>query len=84
MLLGLIFREKAKTKRSITSWKEQAKGVLPKTSDLRPNFARPRSDYVSRIFTGSSEKTKVADPESNASSGAGFGAPGSKQAGLRG
>ncbi|THH31144.1 hypothetical protein EUX98_g3058 [Antrodiella citrinella] len=84
MLLGLIFRENAKAKRSITSWKEQAKGVLPKTHDLRPQFARPQSGFVSSFFTGSSEKTKVADPESNTTSGLGFGRRAEKQAGLKG
>ena len=29
MLIGLIFREKAKPRRSITAWKERAKDVLP-------------------------------------------------------
>ncbi|KAH8099626.1 hypothetical protein BXZ70DRAFT_894518 [Cristinia sonorae] len=84
MLLGLIFREGAKVKRSITSWKEQAKGVLPKTTDLRPQFARPKSGFVSTLFTGSSEKTKVSDPESNVSNGLGFGRRAEKHANLKG
>ncbi|KAF8350425.1 hypothetical protein F5887DRAFT_1069442 [Amanita rubescens] len=33
MFLGLVFRESAKDKRSILSWRAEAKGVLPKTTD---------------------------------------------------
>ena len=84
MFCGLLFREKAKEKRNITSWKEKAKGVLPQTTDLRPKFVRPQTGFVSSYFTGGSEKTKVADPESNASSGMGFGTRGEKGAGLKG
>ncbi|KAF8623329.1 hypothetical protein AX15_006407 [Amanita polypyramis BW_CC] len=32
MLLGLIFRESAKEKRSITSWRAESKGILPQTT----------------------------------------------------
>ncbi|KAH9951998.1 hypothetical protein B0H21DRAFT_9100 [Amylocystis lapponica] len=73
MLLGLVFRERAKTRRSITSWRAEAKGVLPSTHDLRPTFARPSSTFVSSIFKGKEEKTSF-----------GFGRQGEKTAGLKG
>jgi len=82
MFLGLIFREKAKDKRAFSFWKSEVKGVLPSTHDLRPQFARPGSGFVSSIFTGSSsEKTKV---EETTNAGMGFGRQGEKAAGLKG
>ncbi|PPQ86927.1 hypothetical protein CVT25_009813 [Psilocybe cyanescens] len=51
MLLGLIFREKAKSKRSITSWRAEAKGILPTTSDNRPVFVSASPYVVSRSFS---------------------------------
>jgi hypothetical protein len=33
MLLGLIFRESAKDRRSLLSWRAEAKGILPKSVD---------------------------------------------------
>ncbi|KAI0086380.1 hypothetical protein BDY19DRAFT_986640 [Irpex rosettiformis] len=79
ILLGLIFRERAKSKRSITSWRAEAKGVLPTTHDLRPQFARPQSGFVSALFSGKGNKT--ADDEK---AGYGFGTAGEKKAGLKG
>ncbi|KAJ3494450.1 hypothetical protein NLJ89_g10807 [Agrocybe chaxingu] len=49
MLLGLIFRESAKAKRSITSWRAEAKGILPTSQDNRPVFVNA-SPYVSNVF----------------------------------
>lgn len=83
MLLGLIFREKAKSKRSITSWRAEVKGVLPTTHDLRPSFARPQSSFVSSVFSGRSEKVP-SDEFGNARPGFGFGTAGEKKAGLKG
>ncbi|CAL1705745.1 unnamed protein product [Somion occarium] len=80
IVLGLIFRERAKDKRSVTTWKSESKGVLPSTRDMRPKFARPSSGFVSALFTGSSEKTKVEDHRA----GFGFGRQGEKAAGLKG
>jgi hypothetical protein len=77
MLLGLIFRERAKTKRSFTSWRAEAKGVLPTTHDLRPAFARPQSGFVSSLFSGN----KAGQDEKAAF---GFGTAGEKKAGLKG
>ena len=79
MLLGLIFRERAKTKRSITSWRAEAKGLLPTTHDLRPQFARPQSGFVSNLFSGKADK--AANDEKT---GYGFGTAGEKKAGLKG
>ncbi|KAI0784399.1 hypothetical protein C8Q75DRAFT_780028 [Abortiporus biennis] len=83
ILLGLIFRERAKSKRSIRSWKEEAKGILPTTRDLRPQFTKPEGG-VSSFFTGgssASEKTRVGDDHTT---GFGFGRQGEKRAGLKG
>ena len=49
MFLGL-FRERVKRRRSIMSWREEAKGVLPTHKDLRPPFARPASAFIGRVF----------------------------------
>ncbi|KAI0070957.1 hypothetical protein K474DRAFT_1776490 [Panus rudis PR-1116 ss-1] len=83
IFLGLIFRERAKAKRSILSWKAEAKGVLPTSQDLRPKFARPASGFVSSFFTGGSEKTKVEEHDAPRA-GFGFGRQGEKAAGLKG
>jgi len=78
MLLGLIFREGAKSRRSIRGWREQAKGVLPSVQDLRPPFARPNSTFVPSFFkTGGGE-------EHAEKTGLGFGRQGEKAAGLKG
>lgn len=77
MLLGLIFRESAKTRRSIAEWRAEAKGALPSSRDMRPTFARPNSTFVPSFFKNGSEK-------SDGKPGFGFGAQGEKAAGLRG
>ncbi|KDR73702.1 hypothetical protein GALMADRAFT_72285 [Galerina marginata CBS 339.88] len=97
MLLGLIFRESAKSKRSITSWRAEAKGILPTTSDNRPVFINA-TPYVSNVFSGS-EKAPYPGPQvmvhqettsdalsykSTEKAGYGFGRQGEKAAGLRG
>ena len=78
MFLGL-FREKVKRKRSIMSWREEAKGVLPTNKDLRPPFARPASAFVGRVF-GRGDKEEAGGYESK---GLGFGRQGEKAAGLK-
>ncbi|KAF8912174.1 hypothetical protein CPB84DRAFT_760324 [Gymnopilus junonius] len=100
MLLGLIFREHAKSKRSITEWRAEAKGVLPTHIDSRPVFINSTS-FVSHVF-GGQEKPSTPWPQqpqvmvhhettSDAQSykstekvGYGFGRQGEKAAGLRG
>lgn len=92
MLLGLIFRESAKPKRSITSWRAEAKGILPTTADQRPVFVNA-TPIVSTMF--SQEKgqqvhvshetvTDAHSYKSTEKAGYGFGRQGEKVAGLRG
>ena len=82
MFLGL-FRERVKRRRSILSWREEAKGVLPTHKDLRPPFARPASAFIGRVFNrGAGEK---AEPmPAFESKGMGFGRQGEKAAGMKG
>jgi len=91
MLLGLIFRESAKEKRSITSWRAEAKGNLPTARDDRPMFVNANPSFVSSVFTGG-EKAREADEfgtwrsesSSEKQSGYGFGRQGEKAAGMKG
>ena len=87
MFLGLVFRESAKQKRSITSWRAEAKGILPTHQDSRPVFTRPSAATVQRSF--SMEKDRPDTEEfgtwkSTEKVGFGFGRQGEKAAGLRG
>ncbi|KAJ7456886.1 hypothetical protein FB451DRAFT_597420 [Mycena latifolia] len=80
MLAGLIFRESAKAKRSITSWREHAKSALPTHVagvDIRP-VASATPSFVSSVFKGE-EKAP-----GEAKIGYGFGAQGERAAGLKG
>ena len=79
MLIGL-FREKVKRKRSIMSWREEAKGVLPTHKDLRPQFMRPTSTFMGKVFNRGDNN---ASPETGFR-GNGFGRQGEKAAGLKG
>ncbi|EJD05198.1 uncharacterized protein FOMMEDRAFT_58262, partial [Fomitiporia mediterranea MF3/22] len=63
ILIGLIFREKGKAKRSITSWRaEKKKGILPMVTDrigeragpLRPMFTGQPPSFLSNHLTGNS------------------------------
>ncbi|EKM55027.1 uncharacterized protein PHACADRAFT_255338 [Phanerochaete carnosa HHB-10118-sp] len=56
IVLGLVFRESAKARRSFTSWRTDV-------NDARPRFARPQSGFVAGIFN--------RDPEKQASYGFG-------------
>jgi len=81
MLAGLIFRESAKSKRSITSWREHAKNTLPTHVagvDIRP-VATAAPSYVSNIF-----KTEAPGEAGEAKAGYGFGLQGERAAGLKG
>lgn len=93
MLLGLIFRESAKAKRSISSWRAEVKGVLPSSQDNRPVFVNNNS--VSAAFSGDSEKSHYVTRQDTTASdnrswrsaekaGYGFGRQGEKSAALRG
>jgi hypothetical protein len=77
MTLGLIFREHAKSKRSIRAWRNgDDAGTLPMhTGDIgTPQFR-------TSLFGGKPAETSE---HSEKSSGLGFGRQGEKQAGLRG
>jgi len=82
VLMGLIFREGAKSKRSVTSWKDHAKSALPTHVggvDIRPvvNMASSPPSFVSNMWPGKDEK-----PFDKA--GFGFGRQGEKAAGMKG
>ena len=93
MLLGLIFRESAKAKRSISSWRAEVKGVLPTSQDNRPVFVNNNS--TSAAFSSPSEKSPYVKRQDTSASdngswrstekaGYGFGRQGEKSAALRG
>jgi len=95
MLLGLLFRESAKPKRSVTSWRAEAKGVLPTSQDNRPVFVNNHN--VASIFSSPSEKgfssphimrqdttSSGGSWRSTEKAGHGFGRQGEKTAALRG
>jgi len=81
ILLGLVFRESAKARRSITSWRAERKGVLPSIKDMRPQ----RSASSASFYTN--EKTHDLESEYGSirsQKGYGFGRQGEKSAGLKG
>ncbi|KAH9848867.1 hypothetical protein C2E23DRAFT_738439 [Lenzites betulinus] len=84
MFVGLVFRERAKERRSIMSWRAEAKGVLPSHRDLRPPFARPAAAAVDTFFRGTGGSTEKAHAEEFGQKGYGFGRQGEKAAGLKG
>ncbi|KAJ6559225.1 hypothetical protein DFH09DRAFT_1247999 [Mycena vulgaris] len=80
MFAGLIFRQSAKSKRSITSWREHAKSALPTHVagvDIRP-VATAAPSFVSSVF-----KNEQKAP-GDAKAGYGFGLQGERAAGLKG
>ncbi|KAJ7153544.1 hypothetical protein C8R43DRAFT_449784 [Mycena crocata] len=80
MLAGLIFRQSAKSKRSITSWRDHAKSALPTHVagvDIRP-VASAAPSFVSSVFKGDEK------PPGEAKIGYGFGTHGERAAGLKG
>jgi len=50
IIIGVWLREKAKPKRSITSWKEQSRSILPSVKD----YTSSPPTFVSHLYTGSS------------------------------
>ena len=94
MLLGLIFRESAKSYRSITAWREEAKGILPTTTTEKPIFTSnslsrnlQKDPFSTPRVTIVRHDTSVSDAPSWSSTekvGYGFGRQGEKAAGLRG
>jgi len=93
MLVGLIFREKVKPRRSITAWKERAKDVLPPPVlggfEKGMEFSRAvgnvfnTPNHVPRNDTGDSGVSRSTTGTSN-KSGLGFGRQGEKAAELKG
>jgi len=84
MLAGLIFRESAKGKRSITSWREHSKSALPthvRGVDIRP-VASPVPSYVSSTF--SRDEKASAHGDGDAKIGYGYGVQGERAASLKG
>ena len=89
MLLGLIFRESAKHKRSIRGWRAEAKGILPTTSDKRPVFVNATPSSISSMFSNEKAPQDAGLDYSTSwrstdKQGYGFGRQGEKAAGLRG
>ncbi|KAI9455302.1 hypothetical protein F5148DRAFT_1277238 [Russula earlei] len=78
ILLGLIFREKAKAKRSVTSWRDHAKSVLP------PPVHRATSSASTLYGPTLSEKKSFGSRLSVRFAGYGFGRQGEKEAGKKG
>jgi hypothetical protein len=77
IFLGLVFRERAKTKRSLTAWREHAKGVLP------PPVQRAAS-AGSTFFNSSLFSEKGASNEGKGRfDGYGFGRQAEKKANLK-
>ena len=98
MLLGLIFRESAKRYRSITTWREGSKTVLPATIEKRPMFltstpvisnpfSQPEHSFGGPQVTVVRHETTASETPSWTSTGKvgyGFGRQGEKAAGLKG
>lgn len=87
ILLGLIFRDSARSKRSITEWRSEKKGVLPSSNDGRPTISRISNSYLS----SGNEKgisdfgvNRITSNSSDVGMGHGFGRHGEKAAGLKG
>ena len=78
ILIGLIFREKGKTKRSVTSWRDHAKSVLP------PPVQRAASSASTLWGPTFSEKKGSMKDLGARFAGYGFGRQGEKEAGKKG
>ena len=94
MLLGLVFRESAKDRRSLLSWRAEAKGILPKTADLDSSkryvfTGKGGSEpFVARsLSTNKTEKSAGygwGEDVKHEWTGYGFGRQGEKAAGMKG
>jgi len=78
ILLGLIFRERARAKRSVTSWRDHAKSVLP------PPVQRAASSASTLYGPVFSEKKGIGKELGGRFAGYGFGRQGEKEAGKKG
>ncbi|KAI0255540.1 hypothetical protein BJV78DRAFT_1119539 [Lactifluus subvellereus] len=77
VMLGLIFREHAKVKRNVTSWREHGKSVLP------PSVHRAASSASTLYGLATSEKSRSNGP-GDRFAGYGFGRQGEKKAAMKG
>jgi len=90
ILVGLIWREKVKARRSITAWKERAKDVLPtRVVNGMEKGMEYGKNHIFVHHTGSSDESDggasgSASVASIAKSGYGFGRQGEKAANLKG
>jgi len=82
ILFGLIFREKAKDKRSILSWRERGKDVLP--THVRGVDVRPVTGAVSAVFSRGGKDLSQQPSDAPSRPGLGFGKQGEKAAVLKG
>ncbi|KAG6820321.1 hypothetical protein H0H93_002170 [Arthromyces matolae] len=85
ILVGLIWRASAKSKRSLTEWREKAKSVLPTHVagvDVRPamSVASSAPSVISSMFTGSDSGSHGSANKSSL----GFGRQGEKAAAMKG
>jgi len=79
ILIGLIFRQSAKIKRSLTSWKDHAKSVLP--THVAGVEVKPVMTGVSSLFKGSEKDAGYPEPTF---AGYGYGRRGEKAAAAQG
>ncbi|KAF8447647.1 hypothetical protein L210DRAFT_3609909 [Boletus edulis BED1] len=76
MLLGLIFRESVKERRSITAWRAGPQNTLP--------THLPPAAHLNRAGTSSSGRSFASSTVSASRAGYGFGRQGEKAAGMKG
>lgn len=100
MLIGLIFREKVKPRRSITAWKERAKDVLPapvvggfeKGMEFGRAIGVEPPHFISNVFdtpkhihrNNTGDSGMSRSTTTTSKSGLGFGRQGEKAAELKG
>jgi hypothetical protein len=93
ILVGLIWRESARSKRSLTDWRESKKGVLPKNlKDLRPlttgtRVMSPPPPSFQSLPRSVDEKAGIYDNDTAPAikwAGYGFGRQGEKAAANKG
>ncbi|KAF7363968.1 hypothetical protein MSAN_01055300 [Mycena sanguinolenta] len=77
MLIGLIFRESAKTKRSLRGKRDASKGIIGAGAVAAPQF-------VNNVFPEKTDHVSFSSWKSTDKAGYGFGRQGEKAAGLRG
>ncbi|KAJ7264931.1 hypothetical protein B0H12DRAFT_1180223 [Mycena haematopus] len=80
MLLGLIFRESAKIKRSLRGKRDASKGIIA----AGPQFVAASPQFVNNVFPEKTDDVSFSTWKSTDKAGYGFGRQGEKAAGLRG